>query len=141
MIEVCSARSLRVWRTSTGPLTASHFDMRQGYRVKVMLWGSMSSRGLGPVTVVDGTMNTDKYLDILTTHLLRQASIWYPSGDWIFPQDGARCHTSSKARQYFENLEIPLLPWTPNSPDFNPIENVWCLVFAGKESVSSGSSE
>jgi len=122
MTEVCPARSRRVWRPVSGPTTSRHLEMRTIYPIKVMLWGCMSCRGLGPWVVVRGTPNTEGYLDVLTHHLLPQAAIWYPSGDWTFQQDGARCRTSIRARQYFDDLEIPLLPWTANSPDLNPIE-------------------
>lgn len=128
MIEVCPPRSSRVWRGAKGPITSRHHDLRRGYPIKVMLWGCMSSRGFGSVAVIHGSMNTEKYLEVMESHLLPQAAIWYPSGDWTFQQDGARCHTSNRARQYFDNMNIPLLPWTANSPDLNPIENIWSLL-------------
>ncbi len=40
-------------------------------------------------------------------------------------QDNAPCHTSSKAKKWFKDNNITLLEWPAQSPDTNPIENVW----------------
>lgn len=128
MIELAPARSRRVWRNSAEAANDRHFDLRRSYPPKVMIWGCMSRRGLGSLAIIRGSMDTTKYLETLNAHLLPQAAAWFSSGDWTFQQDGARCHTSLRARQYFEDLQIPLLPWTANSPDLNPIENIWALL-------------
>ena len=54
---------------------------------------------------------------------------WFNGNEpFIFMQDGAPCHTAKLAKSYLETEEVPLLPWPGNSPDLNPIENVWRLV-------------
>lgn len=93
-----------------------------------MVWGSMSWRGLGNLAVISGYMDSEKYVETLQRHLLPQASAWFPSADWCFQQDGARCHTSKKSMEFFLANDIPLLPWAPSSPDMNPIENIWALL-------------
>ena len=93
-----------------------------------MVWGCMSWRGLGHLAIINGIMESDKYIQVIQIHLMPQAAEWYPSGDWIFQQDGAHCHTSKKTLQFFDDCEIPLFPWTANSPDLNPMENIWSLL-------------
>ena len=43
-------------------------------------------------------------------------------------QDGAPCHTARSVKSFLHEQNIPLLSWPGNSPDMNPIENVWELV-------------
>ena len=43
-------------------------------------------------------------------------------------QDGAPCHTARSVKAFLHEQNIPLLSWPGNSPDINPIENVWELV-------------
>jgi transposase len=42
-----------------------------------------------------------------------------------FMQDGAPCHTSKIAKGALNKMGIKLFKWPGNSPDMNPIENVW----------------
>ena len=45
----------------------------------------------------------------------------------IFTQDGAPCHRSKVATDFLKN-KISVLEWPGNSPDINPIENLWTIM-------------
>ena len=40
-------------------------------------------------------------------------------------QDGAPCYTAKSIKTFLANESIELLDWSGNSPDMNPIENLW----------------
>jgi len=35
---------------------------------------------------------------------------------------------SKKMRKFFEEKDITILDWSGNSPDLNPIENLWAII-------------
>ena len=54
----------------------------------------------------------------------------------IFQQDNVSVHVSKETKIFFEK-KIRLLDWPDNSPDLNPIENIWGIM--SKRIYSSGS--
>jgi transposase len=93
-----------------------------------MVWGCMSSAGVGMLHFIDGTVDGGAYVEILSTRLLPSLERLHPDGDCLFQQDGAPCHTSKVAQRWFASHRLHLLPWAPSSPDMSPIENVWGMM-------------
>jgi len=67
----------------------------------------------------------DDYQQILKDGLLSTIEKYYPKANAIFQQDFAPCHKSKSTKQWLTKRNIEILPWPANSPNLNPIENVW----------------
>lgn len=94
---------------------------------KVMVWGCFSGMGRGSLYFVEEgvTVNADEYLRILDDKLVRIMTLHNCS---VFQQDGAPAHSAKKVTQWLARNRVKVLEWPGNSPDLNPIENLWMVM-------------
>ena len=60
----------------------------------------------------------------------------------VFMHDGAPCHRSKIVKKFREDIHIITLGWPGNSPDLNPIENLWTKMkdLVSEKQPSSGAA-
>ena len=72
-------------------------------------------------------MQSENYKTILADNL-QQSADEMDIKNFIFMQDNDPKHKSRMVMNFIESKGWKMLDWTPQSPDLNPIENVWRLL-------------
>jgi transposase len=125
-----STSGQRVRRDANEGLLPECVGGSKKWGTKLFFWGAICVHGVSDLVFIDGKMDSDVYIEVLKEGLLpmyRRHGLQL--NDMTFQEDGDPKHQSSKTIKWKEKTGLKfLINWPANSPDLNPIDNLWAML-------------
>ncbi|GFW86107.1 tc1-like transposase protein [Trichonephila clavipes] len=90
-----------------------------------MVWGCGALNGAGNLAFIDNKMNVLAYTNVLRHNLLDSAKKLRIENTFLFQQDNDPKHIAIVTKTWLLYHASRRLEKPPQSPDLNPIENLW----------------
>ena len=99
---------------------------RAKHPIKVHVWAGISKKGPTGICIFEGKMDALLYCEIIRRTLLPFLQSKFPEpNSHRFMQDNDPKHCSRAAQRFYDEVGINWWRTPPESPDINPIENLW----------------
>ena len=98
----------------------------------IMIWSAITAAGTGWLCKIDGTIDSQLYLQFLKDELeltldYAAKTLSLRKEQLVFQHDNDPKHTAKAVREYLNEQNYEVLEWPAHSPDLSPIEHMWAL--------------
>ena len=118
---------IRVWRKVNTRYVLKNMvpTFKSGF-ISLCVWGMFSSKGRSLLVWKSGTLNQNKYRQILKDYVIPFKNQLHAAPiNFIYQNDGYGPYRAKSVSGFLNAQNIELAPWPAQNLDLNPIEHVW----------------
>ena len=81
-----------------------------------MIWGCITYDGVGTLTVVDGNINAQKYIEVVDNFVWSVIARHFLDDNYVFQDDNAPVHGACVVKGYMDETDLHSMEWPAQNP-------------------------